>query len=137
MPSTLGRAPTSTTAHRRPVERVFAIVCALGLAAGWAWLVHDQPRVNLTISNPGPCPVWVAVATADGTGNINLGSVPAGAERVEARLLDRGAVYRFRFSITGTVVANEAVTRDDLAARGWRYTVPSRPELNPPGCTGT
>ena len=134
MPSTLGRASTDATTDNRPVERVLLIVLALALAAAWLWLVQDQPRVSLTIDNPGPCPVWVAVARADGSGNINIGQVASRTARTDPTLLDRGAVYHFRFALDGVVVATSSVNRSDLEAQGWRYTVPSRPELSSADC---
>jgi hypothetical protein len=131
---TLGRAPTSAPPAQRPVERVLLIVVALALVSGWVWLSLGPTRVPVSVHNPGSCTVWVAVSGADGQSSINLGPVPAGAVRSEPRLPDRGAVYLFRFSVNGAAAGSESVNRAALEADGWRYELPTRPELNLSSC---
>jgi hypothetical protein len=127
MPRTLpSSSPTRTDRSSSPLTRgLGAAALVVVVLAFCTLLTRDLPRVDLSVDNPTDCDVYVGVARPGATSYLDLGEVPAHASADRPATIDIGDDWVFRFRYAGEPLGQADVTRAQLAATGWQYTVPA------------
>ena len=104
---------------------------ALGLAVVAVMVIgllilQEPARVSsVTFTNPSPYDVVVDVSSKDRASWLPLAVVDVGTTREYGDVLDQGDTWVFRFRAQGVDGGEVAVSRHDLAAAGWKYTIPN------------
>jgi hypothetical protein len=119
----------SPIGHRRRRDAPVVVVAAVFAVALFALVfaqLREPPRVaRLTLVNPTDYGVRVMAHTDDDPGSFALGWVWDHSETVVRDGPDLGDTWVFRLSYDGVVAGEWSVTRAQLAADGWRFTIPS------------
>jgi hypothetical protein len=123
-----------------------AIVIAIAAVLVAGTVLLDEPaRIDhLTVANPTPYDVSVAVAPDAGGSWLPFAAVDVGTTREFRDVLDQGDTWVFRFRAQGQAAGDLSVSRADLAAAGWEITVPKavvtqlrQLDVPPSPCTST
>ena len=121
---TWGRATPADLPNRRPL----VVLIAVGLVVGGLIV----PRLGLppmvpplTVDNPTPYTVFIEARDGPHDGWAPIAIVHARHTDTETQLVDEGANWDLRFTSQGVVLDGYHVTRAQLAADHWHYTVPS------------
>ena len=120
---------------QRPPEssrtaRAGALLVALALGAGVIFVLSrlglgETPSSrSVTVENPSPYIINVAVTGAERDGWIDFGSVRRENRETFEQTPDPGDEWVFRFSYAGVDAGELVVSRDQLAQDGWKITVP-------------
>jgi len=80
---------------------------------------------RLRIDNPTPFDVNIDLATGDGAGWFQLGTVARETEGVLEEIADPGPAWVFRFSYAGVDAGEVQVSRAALREAGWQLAVPA------------
>jgi hypothetical protein len=89
-------------------------------------ILQEPARVgSLTLSNPSQYDVVVDVTSKDRASWLPLAVVDVGTTREYQEVLDQGDTWVFRFRAQGADGGETAVSRKDLVAAGWKYTIPN------------
>ena len=126
MPDVLLR-PTPATRRRVSFAggAVFASAVVLAAMIGVTHVTELPPRVDrLTIVNPPPYHVNVAVSDGRGGSQLLVGTVRRDRTAAYEEVIDQGPTWRFRFSYAGVEAGDLVVTRATLQQDGWKLTVP-------------
>jgi hypothetical protein len=121
---TWGRASPMHVTDRRPVIAlvlVGLVVAALVLPR----LGLPAKTPPLTINNPTPYTLFVEASNGHDGGWEPVSIVHAQRTDTETDLVDVGHDWNLRFTSQGVVLTGYHVTRQQLAAKGWHYTVPN------------
>jgi hypothetical protein len=109
-------------------QRPFIVLVVLGLLS----VALLAPRLGLpanapplTIHNPTAYTVFIEASDQGGTEWTPVAVVSANHSEVENDVIDEGPVWKVRFTSQGIVVPGYQVTRAELAAHDWSYTVPA------------
>lgn len=127
MPPTMTRstAPKTPTRSGRAVAGWAAVgLAALAVALGAGPLLDPPPSVDLVVVNETEQAVTVVVGGGSGP-ELPVGTIDAGEERPVQDVLDQGRAWTISYRVAGDVVAEQAVTREELAEQGFRLTVPA------------
>jgi hypothetical protein len=101
------------------------VVVALAAVVLLVTLSTSLPgRESITVRNDTVEPVTVRARGADG-GWAGIGTVEPRSTLRFDEVIDQGSEWRFRLSVGPTRIAEQRFTGDDLAAAGWRVTVPA------------
>ncbi len=120
---TWGRDSTSHLTPRRPL--VALIVLGLVFAALIAPRIGLPAKVPpLTIDNPTAYTLTIEATHGHDRSWAPVAIIGAKERLVETELIDEGPQWRLRFTSQGQTIDGYEVSRKDLAAHGWRYTVP-------------
>lgn len=84
----------------------------------------DAPVRRVTIENPTVYSVNVEVSAGGRGGWLDLGAVDREGAKTVEQVTDQGPRWTFRFSYGGVGAGDLTVPRTDLAAAGWRLTIP-------------
>lgn len=124
-PVQLHRHPTPVAPARRAAAfATAAVVVVLALAALFPLVRGPEFVDHVSIDNRSSESIEVAVSGND-DGELLLATIDAGDQaRVEA-VLDQGDDWFFVFRHAGETVGEARVTRDQLAADGWRVVIPA------------
>ena len=121
---TWGRATPADLTNRRPL----VILVAVGLILGGLIV----PRLGLpakvpplTIDNPTPYTLFVEASNGSDGGWAPIAIVHAKHTDTETEVIDEGANWNLRFTGQGVELGGYRVTRAELAANHWHYTIPS------------
>jgi len=121
---TWGRASPADLTNRRPM----VVLIVIGVIVG-ALIIPRlglPPKVPpLTIDNPTRYTVLIEASNGSDPGWSPVAIVHAGHTDTETDLIDEGPSWLLRFTSQGIELTGYHVSRADLAAHGWRYTVPS------------
>ncbi|MGH9212427.1 MAG: hypothetical protein ACRD2C_17375 [Acidimicrobiales bacterium] len=98
---------------------VYAVVMALLIPA----LRQPDDVDQVTVDNPHPWDVNVAVTDGERDGWLGIGVLEPGTEQSFASVLDQGEQWIFRFSYGGEQ-AEAQLSGAQLARDGWQVTVP-------------
>jgi hypothetical protein len=79
---------------------------------------------GVTVVNPLVYKINVDVKAPDGDGWSGLGTVRRETTKTVEQVVDQGPAWNFRFSYGGELGGEMTVGRPQLAADGWRVTVP-------------
>lgn len=79
---------------------------------------------RLTIANPTAYEVNVEISGSQGSGWLDLGTVPREREVALENVVDQGGKWTFRFSSGGVFAAEMALSRADLEQGQWRVNIP-------------
>jgi hypothetical protein len=121
---TWGRATPADLTNRRPlVVLVAAGLIVVGLIAPRLGLPAKVPP--LTIDNPTPYTLFIEASNGSDGGWAPIAIVHAKRTDTETELIDEGATWNLRFTGQGVELGGYHVTRAELAADHWHYTVPS------------
>jgi hypothetical protein len=109
-------------------HRPFVVLIVIGLLA----VALLAPRLGLpakvpplTIDNPTSYPVFVEASGPAAREWTPVAVVQPHHSEVETEVVDEGAVWNLRFTSQGVVLAGYQVSRGQLAADHWTYTVPA------------
>ena len=112
------------------IARAGALLIALALGAGVIFALSRlglgetaSPR-SVTVENPSPYIINVAVSGAEREGWVDVGSVRRENRETFEQTPDPGVEWVFRFSYAGVDAGELVVTRNQLAQDGWSVTVP-------------
>jgi hypothetical protein len=120
-------ARQSTHDHRRRDVQIGALAAAgiVAVLVLMATVMGEPPQVDrLTVVNPTPYGVNVAVRAGPDDGRYLLGWIAGAGERTIRDVADQGPTWIFSFSYAGADGGESQVSRDELAANGWRVEVP-------------
>jgi hypothetical protein len=116
-------------ASARRADLVQLVVAAVAFAAVMAAVpptLRVPPHVDrLTVENPHPWEITVAVTDDDRDGWHPIGALERESEQRFLQLVDQGDRWTFRFSYAGEQ-ADLSVTAAQLEEDGWRVTVPDQ-----------
>ena len=120
---TWGSDSTTDTANRRPLAIlvVVGVVLAVLIAPRLALPAKVPP---LTITNANEYTVMVEASNGRGDGWAPVAIIRSGQTAVVHELIDQGPDWTFRFTGQGRQFTGYGVSRAQLAADGWHYTVP-------------
>jgi|SRR3954451_7072042 hypothetical protein len=126
---------TATRTWRRAVpvhsnsRRVLVGVLLAVVAVAVVVLAQRMPAPHkapgITIDNPSDYAVTIEATGADGTGWMSVAIVDPHSTYLAREVIDQGSVWSLRFTSQGVEFSDHQVTRSDLAAEGWHYTIPS------------
>ena len=128
MPPTLTRSRPSQTAPspgRTAAGWVAAGLAAVLGALGAEEILDPPPTVDLVVVNDTDRNVTVVVAGRTGAPVLPVATVDAGEERRVDQVVDQGRTWIVTFRVDGEPADELEVTRDDLAADGFRIVVPA------------
>ncbi len=121
---TWGRASTADLTNRRPIVVLVAVGLVLGgLIVPRLGLPAKAPP--LTIDNPTPYTMFIEASNGSDGGWAPIAIVHARHTDTETELIDEGANWNLRFTSQGVELGGYHVTRAELAADHWRYTIPT------------
>ena len=120
---TWGPASPADLTNRRPL----VVLIVIGLIVGGLVV----PRLGLpakvpplTIDNPTAYTVFIEASNGSDGGWTPIAIVHAHRTDTETDLVDVGANWNLRFTSQGVELGGYHVTRNQLAAAGWHFTVP-------------
>ena len=112
------------------IARAGALLIAVALGAGVILVLSRlglgetaSPR-SVTVENPSPYIINVAVSGPERDGWVDVGSVRRENRETFEQTPDPGNEWVFRFSYARVDAGELVVTREQLAQDGWRITVP-------------
>ncbi len=121
------RTETRTTPSR-PARTGGLLAAAVGGIAAVALAsssLSPSPFVErVTIVNPTPYQLNVALAAVGSSGSLDLGTAARDNAMEVERVFDPGSRWILRLSYAGTPAGEVAVSRSDLADAGWLVEVP-------------
>jgi hypothetical protein len=79
---------------------------------------------GVTVENPTDYDLAVEVDGTDGDGRLILGTARRGGTMRAEEVLDRGAVWTFRFTGQGYTAGELRIERGELEAAGWTVAIP-------------
>lgn len=120
--------PVPARARVRSTRLLAAVLGALALVAVLVALApafrSESPVARVTIENPTVYTVNVEVS-GHGDGDwLDLGAIGREGAKTVEQVTDQGDRWTFRFSYGGVDGGQVTLARADLAAAGWRLTVP-------------
>jgi hypothetical protein len=119
---------TSVRPERSPRVRlawVVPVAVALAAVVLLVTLSTSLPaRESITVRNDTAEPVTVRARGADG-GWAGIGTVEPRSTLRFDEVIDQGAVWRFRLTVGPDPVGEQRLGGKELAAAGWRITVPA------------
>lgn len=120
--------PIPARARVRPTWLLAVVLGALALVAVMVALApafrSESPVARVTIDNPSAYSVNVEVSGRGGGDWLDLGAIAREGAKTVEQVTDQGSRWTFRFSYGGVDAGQVTVARADLAATGWRLTVP-------------
>jgi hypothetical protein len=128
--------PTTLT---QPIERTLpslprwalsiavAVAVAIALAAFGSSNLLRGPRfvAGVTVDNPSPYAIDLQVTDSSRDGWMLLGVAAPQSTLTVNQVVDQGATWVFRVQSQGIDAGEFALSRADLAASGWRITIPT------------
>jgi hypothetical protein len=124
---TWGRASPTDLTNRRPL----IVLVVLGLIVGGLLVPRlGLPRTvpPLTVDNPTPYSMLIEASNDGSSGWSAVSLVAARRTDTETGVVDEGSDWNLRFTSQGVELTGYHVTRAELAANDWHYTVP--PEVS-------
>ena len=118
-----GDAPHHAPRSRRPLVALL-LLGLVGLALLAPRLALPAKVPPLTIENAGAYTVIVEASDRSDSGWTPVAIVRAGKTVVAREVIDVGPNWNVRFISQGHELGGYEVRRSDLAAAGWRYSVP-------------
>jgi hypothetical protein len=119
---------TSVRPERSPrVQLVWIVpvVIALAVVVLAVNLSTSLPaRQRISVRNETGAPVTIHVSGRDG-GWLGVGTVDPRSGTAFDAVIDQGATWRFRLGVGPAKLAEWSRTDDQLAAAGWRITIPA------------
>ncbi|MEA2704417.1 MAG: hypothetical protein QOD63_2362 [Actinomycetota bacterium] len=79
---------------------------------------------RVTIVNPTPYQLNVALGAVGSSGSLDLGTAGRDTEMVVEQVFDPGSRWVLRFSYAGTSAGEVDVSRSELADAKWRVEIP-------------
>jgi len=120
--------PVATPQRVRPAWILAAMVGAIALIALFVGVApafrSASPLPRVTIDNPTLYTVNVEVSGTGAGDWLDLGAVDREASTTIEEVADQGPQWTFRFSYGWAAAGEVSVARADLAAAGWRLTIP-------------
>lgn len=120
--------PLPARARVRPTWLLAAVLGALALVAVLVALApafrSEAPVARVTIDNPTVYSVNVEVSSRGDGDWLDLGAIGREGTKTVEQVTDQGNRWTFRFSYAGVDGGQVTVARADLAAAGWRLTIP-------------
>lgn len=105
---------------------LLAVVLAAAVAVGITlWLVEQPPRVPLMVANDTDYELTIAATSPGDDSWLPILVIDPHQERARAGTIDQGSEWVFRFSGQGRDGGQITISRDQLAADGWRFEVPA------------
>jgi hypothetical protein len=104
-----------------PAIVISIIVAVLFVVAALAIRMPDT--VSFTVANQSAWRAEVQIRSASGTGWTDVGGVGRDSDLTFLEVPDQGSSWVVRYSYAG-VTEDVEVSRDELAANGWRLEVP-------------
>jgi hypothetical protein len=128
---------TGMTSRRPPPEArrelvgtfVAGLICGLVVLAAASGLRDPAHVDRVTVVNPHPWYVNVAVTDPDHGGWYEIGALGRESRQSYLEVVDQGREWTFRFSYAGQQ-ADLRVSRDRLERDEWRVTVPDQLALD-------
>ena len=100
------------------------------VAVAVAVLAQRMPEPDkapaITIDNPSDYAVTIEATGPDGKGWMTIGIIDPGSTKLAREVIDQGSVWSLRFTSQGRDFDGFEVSRSQLAADGWHYTVPTQ-----------
>jgi hypothetical protein len=115
-------APWGSSVRRDLLSVVIAAAVALGLTL---WLVEQPRRVPLTVANDTDYELTIGATSPGDDSWLPILVIDPHQERARAGTIDQGPEWVFRFSGQGRDGGQVTISREQLAADGWRFEVPS------------
>ena len=119
------RPARSLGSYLRPDFLAIGLAVVAVMVFGLVTLREPSRVSSLTFSNPSNYDVTVDVTSKDHGGWLPLAVLDQGTNREYQDVLDQGDTWIFRFRAQGVDGGEAAVSRQDLAASGWKYAVPN------------
>ena len=128
-PSTATRTWRRAVPVRSSSRRVLIGVLLAVVAVAVAMLAQRMPEPHkapaITIDNASDYAVTIEASGADDNGWMTVAIVDPHSTQVAREVIDQGSVWSLRFTSQGVEFTDHKVTRSDLAADGWHYTIPT------------
>lgn len=127
-PSTVLRPRNDETASWHGVftsDLVAIVVASIAAVVFTSWLVASPDRVSLTVDNQTAYQLTIMATSADHDGWLPVMVVGPGREQTKGGVIDQGATWILRFSGQGHDGGEITVTREQLRADDWHFTVPN------------
>lgn len=125
-PTLLQSVPVSARKARTALWVSTAAIVGAAALIGMTALLRGPDFVDhVTIDNRSAYDLDVAVTGAQRTGLLGLTTIgPHQGDRVE-EVIDQGDTWVFVITRAGDQIARIRISRQDLAANGWRVTLPA------------
>jgi hypothetical protein len=108
-----------------PISLIVLVVVGALLCVAMAYALRDPDIVSrVTVENPSRIAVNVSVHPAGDNDRLILPTVPPSTSATALDVLDQGDEWVFAFSAGGVDGGTLRVSREKLAADGWRVVVP-------------
>jgi hypothetical protein len=113
--------------HSAVVRIVAVAVACVVVVVGLTALTRGPDFVSrLTVENPTRLPIEVSIASPGSAGRLNIGSVSPQTTASFDDVVDMGDQWEIRLVANGGAVVTTTVSRAELAADGWTFTIPDR-----------
>jgi hypothetical protein len=110
-----------------PFPVIALVVVGALLFVVTAYALRDPDVVaRVTVENPSPLAVNVDVRPSSDGAHLALAVVSPESQATTRDVLDQGDEWLFSFSSGGVEGGTIRVTRDQLAADGWRIVIPQQ-----------
>jgi len=119
------RAVPVRSGSRRVLVGVLLAVVAIAVVVLAQRMPEPHKAPAITIDNPSDYAVTIEATGADGTGWTAVAIVDPHSTRVAREVIDQGPVWSLRFSSQGVEFTDHEMTRRDLAAADWHYSIPA------------